>query len=80
MIVRGGCPAWNGKYAFVVVVEERLDGGRVVSRVCGSGQVDGQIDPIQVAIQQQGLLGVKGEPTQDVTELGALCALLHLRH
>jgi hypothetical protein len=42
--------------------------------------VDGQIDSIQVAVQQQGLLGVEGEPTQDVTELGALRALRHSRH
>ncbi len=42
--------------------------------------MDGQVHTVQVAIEQQGLLCVEGEAAQDVTELGTLSALLHVRH
>jgi hypothetical protein len=42
--------------------------------------VDGEVDSVEVPVQQQGLLGVEGETSQDIAELGPIRALLHLRH
>lgn len=64
----------------VVVVEEGRDGGRVVRAVGGRLEVDGEIDPVEVAVQKQRLARVEGETSQNVAELRPLRALPDASH
>lgn len=60
----------------VVVVEEGADGGGVVCAVGGGFEVDGEVDPVEVAVQKKRLVCVEGEASQDVAELRPLRAFL----
>ena len=68
-------PKCQRPYAFVVVIEERPDWSSVVGGVGGIFEVNGEVDAVEVAVEQQRLIGVEGESSYDEAEL-RLCGLV----
>ena len=65
-------PTCRVAYPFAVVVKEGLDRVREIGALVGDLEVDGEVDAVEIAVQQEGLAGVEGEAAQHEAETAVL--------